>query len=102
MVLFVDVPVIDDMKAMFESAKQIAIGNSVENVAQLPFIIYESIIIRVFGDTVFALQLFNILFCTGTAFFIYRIAAMVLEKNAAVLLLYFTLYIFQIYLRVLY
>ena len=102
MVLFVDVPVIDDMKAMFESAKQIAIGNSVENVAQLPFIIYESIIIRVFGDTVFALQLFNILFCTGTAFFIYRIAAMVLEKNAGVLLLYFTLYIFQIYLRVLY
>ena len=68
MVLFVYVPVIDDMKAMFESAKQIAIGNSVENVAQLPFIIYESIIIRVFGDTVFALQLFNILFCTGTAF----------------------------------
>ena len=102
MVLFVDVPVIDDMKAMFESAKQIAIGNSVENVAQLPFIIYESIIIRVFGDTVFALQLFNILFCTGTAFFIYRIAAMVLEKNAAVLLLYFMLYIFQIYLQVLY
>ena len=38
MVLFVDVPVIDDMKAMFESAKQIAIGNSVENVAQLPLL----------------------------------------------------------------
>ncbi|MGQ0440736.1 hypothetical protein ACT4UT_30325, partial [Bacillus sp. B-TM1] len=74
MVLFVDVPIIGDMKAMFESAKQVAIGNSVENVTQLPFIIYESIIIRIFGDTVFALQLFNILFCTGTAFFIYRIA----------------------------
>ncbi|MBJ6949547.1 hypothetical protein JG666_20010, partial [Vibrio cholerae] len=81
MVLFVDVPVIDDMKAMFESAKQIAIGNRVENVAQLTFIIYESIIIRVFGDTVFALQLFNILFCTGTAFFIYRIAAMVFGEE---------------------
>ncbi|ABK88100.1 membrane protein [Bacillus thuringiensis] len=98
MVLFVDVPVIDDMKAMFESAKQIAIGNSVENVAQLPFIIYESIIIRVFGDTVFALQLFNILFCTGTAFFIYRIAAMVFgEECGRVASVFYALYIPNIF-----
>ncbi|ATI50524.1 glycosyltransferase family 39 protein [Bacillus cereus group sp. BfR-BA-01445] len=94
MVLFVDVPIIGDMKAMFESAKQVAIGNSVENVTQLPFIIYESIIIRIFGDTVFALQLFNILFCTGTAFFIYRIAAMVFgEECGRIASVFYVLYI---------
>ncbi|MGE6850569.1 hypothetical protein ACQKGB_26240 [Bacillus tropicus] len=98
MVLFVDVPIIGDMKAMFESAKQVAIGNSVENVTQLPFIIYESIIIRIFGDTVFALQLFNILFCTGTAFFIYRIAAMVFgEECGRIASVFYVLYIPNIF-----
>ncbi|HDR7777038.1 TPA: glycosyltransferase family 39 protein [Bacillus tropicus] len=98
MVLFVDVPIISDMKAMFESAKQVAIGNSVENVTQLPFIIYESIIIRIFGDTVFALQLFNILFCTGTAFFIYRIAAMVFgEECGRIASVFYVLYIPNIF-----
>ncbi|MDA1551974.1 ArnT family glycosyltransferase [Bacillus cereus group sp. TH243-3LC] len=98
MVLFVDVPITDDMKAMFESAKQVAIGNSVENVTQLPFIIYESIIIRIFGDTVFALQLFNILFCTGTAFFIYRIAAMVFgEECGRIASVFYVLYIPNIF-----
>ncbi|MCU5378074.1 glycosyltransferase family 39 protein [Bacillus cereus] len=99
MVLFVDVPIIGDMKAMFESAKQIAIGNNVESIAQLPFIIYESIIIRVFGDTVFALQLFNILFCTGTAFFIYRIAAMVFgEECGRIASVFYALYIPNIFM----
>ncbi|MGG0236170.1 ArnT family glycosyltransferase [Bacillus tropicus] len=99
MVLFVDVPITDDMKAMFESAKQVAIGNSVENVTQLPFIIYESIIIRIFGDTVFALQLFNILFCTGTAFFIYRIAAMVFgEECGRIASVFYVLYIPNIFM----
>lgn len=99
MVLFVDVPIIGDMKAMFESAKQIAIGNNVENVAQLPFIIYESVIIRVFGDTVFALQLFNILFCTGTAFFIYRIAAMIFgEECGRIASVFYALYIPNIFM----
>lgn len=99
MVLFVDAPIIGDMKAMFESAKQVAIGNSVENVTQLPFIIYESIIIRIFGDTVFALQLFNILFCTGTAFFIYRIAAMVFgEECGRIASVFYVLYIPNIFM----
>ncbi|MGO0733601.1 ArnT family glycosyltransferase [Bacillus shihchuchen] len=99
MVLFLDVPIIGDMKAMFESAKQVAIGNSVENVTQLPFIIYESIIIRIFGDTVFALQLFNILFCTGTAFFIYRIAAMVFgEECGRIASVFYVLYIPNIFM----
>ncbi|AXY07024.1 hypothetical protein CUC43_08850 [Bacillus thuringiensis LM1212] len=99
MVLFVDVPIIGDMKAMFESAKQVAIGNSVENVTQLPFIIYESIIIRIFGDTVFALQLFNILFCTGTAFFIYRISAMVFgEECGRIASVFYVLYIPNIFM----
>ena len=97
MLLFVDAPIIGDMKVMYESAKQIAIGNNIGTVTHLPFIIYESVIIRIFGYSLFALQLFNVLFCAGTAFFIYRIAAMVLEKNAVVLLLYFMLCIFQIY-----
>ncbi|KXO03626.1 hypothetical protein GM610_23280 [Bacillus tropicus] len=99
MVLFVDVPITGDMKAMFESAKQVAIGNSVENITQLPFIIYESIIIRIFGDTVFALQLFNILFCTGTAFFIYRIAAMVFgEECGRIASVFYVLYIPNIFM----
>ena len=97
MLLFVDAPIIGDMKVMYESAKQIAIGNNIGTVTHLPFIIYESVIIRIFGDSLFALQLFNVLFCTGTALFIYRIAGMVLEKNAVVLLLSFMLCIFQIY-----
>ncbi|RBP29297.1 MULTISPECIES: ArnT family glycosyltransferase [Bacillus] len=98
-VLFVDSPMIGDMKAMYESAKQIAIGNNIENIAQLPFIIYESIIIRIFGDTVFALQLFNILFCTGTAFFIYRIASMVFgEECGRIASMFYALYIPNIFM----
>ncbi|PEL49174.1 ArnT family glycosyltransferase [Bacillus toyonensis] len=99
MVLFVDVPIIGDMKAMYESAKQIAIGNNIENVTQLPFIIYESIVIRIFGDTVFVLQLFNILFCTGTAFLIYRIAAMVFgEECGRIASVFYALYIPNIFM----
>jgi len=98
-VLFIDSPMIGDMKAMYESAKQIAIGNNIENVAQLPFIIYESIIIRIFGDTVFAFQLFNILFCTGTAFFIYRIASMVFgEECGRIASMFYALYIPNIFM----
>ncbi|MED1411698.1 MULTISPECIES: glycosyltransferase family 39 protein [Bacillus] len=98
-VLFADVPMIGDMKAMYESAKQIAIGNNVGDVTQLPFIIYESIIIRIFGDTVFALQLFNIVFCTGTAFFIYRIASMVFgEECGRIASVFYALYIPNIFM----
>ena len=68
MLLFVDAPIIGDMKVMYESAKEIAIGNNIGTVTHLPFIIYESVIIRIFGDTLFALQLFNVIFCAGTAF----------------------------------
>ncbi|PER35283.1 hypothetical protein CN485_07650 [Bacillus cereus] len=98
-VLFIDSPMIGDMKAMYESAKQIAIGNNIGNVSQLPFIIYESIIIRIFGDTVFAFQLFNILFCTGTAFFIYRIASMVFgEECGRIASMFYALYIPNIFM----
>ncbi|KMN43105.1 ArnT family glycosyltransferase [Bacillus sp. LK2] len=93
-VLFTDVPMIGDMKAMYESAKQLAIGNNIGDVTQLPFIIYESIVIRIFGDTVFTLQLFNILFCAGTAFFIYRIASMVFgEECGRIASVFYALYI---------
>ncbi|PGC64366.1 hypothetical protein COM21_21765 [Bacillus toyonensis] len=99
MVLIVDVPIIGDMKAMYESAKQIAIGNNIENITQLPFIIYESIVIRIFGDTAFVLQLFNILFCTGTAFLIYFIAAMVFgEECGRVASVFYALYIPNIFM----
>ncbi|MGN4426580.1 glycosyltransferase family 39 protein [Bacillus cereus group sp. MYBK30-1] len=98
-VLFADVPMIGDMKAMYESAKQLAIGNNIGDVIQLPFIIYESIIIRIFGDTVFALQLFNIVFCTGTAFFIYRIASMVFrEECGRIASVFYALYIPNIFM----
>ncbi|MDM5237005.1 glycosyltransferase family 39 protein [Bacillus cereus] len=98
-VLFVDVPIIGDMKVMYESAKQITLGNNIENVMQLPFIIYESVIIRIFGDTVFVLQLFNILFCTGTAFFTYRIAAMIFgEECGRIASIFYALYIPNIFM----
>ncbi|MGE6366774.1 glycosyltransferase family 39 protein [Bacillus paramycoides] len=98
-VLFTDAPMIGDMKAMYESAKQLAIGNNIGDVTQLPFIIYESIIIRIFGDTVFALQLFNIVFCTGTAFFIYRIASMVFgEECGRIASVFYALYIPNIFM----
>ncbi len=94
MLLFVDAPIIGDMKVMYESAKQIAIGNNIGTVTHLPFIIYESIIIRIFGDTLFALQLFNVLFCAGTSFFIYRIAAMVFgEECGRIASVFYALYI---------
>lgn len=97
-VLFVDVPLIGDMKVMFEFAKQIALGNYVGNITQLPFIIYESIVIRIFGDTVFVLQLCNILFCIGTVFFIYRIAAMIFgEECGRIASVFYALYIPNIF-----
>jgi len=99
MVLFVDVPLIGDMKAMFEFAKQIALGNYIGNITQLPFIIYESIIIRIFGDAVFVLQLCNILFCVGTVFFIYRIAAMIFgEECGRIASVFYALYIPNIFM----
>ncbi len=99
MLLFVDAPIIGDMKVIYESAKQIAIGNNIETVTHLPFIIYESVIIRIFGDTLFALQLFNVLFCAGTAFFIYRIAAMVFgEECGRIASIFYALYIPNIFM----
>ena len=99
MVLFVDVPLIGDMKAMFEFAKQIALGNYIGNITQLPFIIYESIIIRIFGDAVFVLQLCNILFCVGTVFFIYRIVAMIFgEECGRIASVFYALYIPNIFM----
>lgn len=97
MLLFVDAPIIGDMKMMYESAKEIAIGNNIGTITHFPFIIYESVIIRIFGDTLFALQLFNVLFCAGTAFLFIVLRQWFLEKNAVVLLPHFMPYIFQIY-----
>ncbi|WP_242261928.1 glycosyltransferase family 39 protein [Bacillus cereus group sp. BfR-BA-01453] len=99
MLLFVDAPIIGDMKVMYESAKQIAIGNNIGTVTHLPFLIYESVIIRIFGDSLFALQLFNVLFCAGTAFFIYRIAAMVFgEECGRIASTFYALYIPNIFM----
>ncbi|KFN01236.1 hypothetical protein D0U04_07995 [Bacillus clarus] len=93
-VFFVDTPFIGDMKSTYESAKQVALGNNVDAVSQLPFIIYESLIIRVFGDTTFMLQLCNILFCAGTSFFIYRIASMVFQEECGrIASIFYALYI---------
>ncbi|WIY61305.1 hypothetical protein [Bacillus arachidis] len=81
-VLFLDTPVIGDVRAMYETAKQVALGSSnITVISQLPFIIYESILIRVFGDATFVLQLCNILYCMGTAFFIYRIATILFQEE---------------------
>lgn len=41
---------------------------------QLGFTLYEAVILYVFGDGLFILKLFNVLFSTGTAFLVYLIA----------------------------
>ena len=93
-VLFVDTPLVGDMRSMYESAKQVALGNNIDAVTQLPFIIYQSLLIRVFGDTIFILQLCNILFCAGTSFFIYRIAAIIFQEECGrIASVFYALYI---------
>jgi len=94
-VLFFDAPVIGDMRAMYETAKQVALGSSnVTVVSQLPFIIYESVLIRVFGDATCVLQFFNVLYCAGTAFFIYRIAASLFQEECGrIAAVFYSLYL---------
>ncbi|KEK25591.1 glycosyltransferase family 39 protein [Bacillus gaemokensis] len=95
-VLFLDNAVIGDTRAMYETAKQIALGNNgnINIVSQLPFIIYESFLIRVFGDATFVLQLFNILYCIGIVFFIYRIATIVFQEECGrIAALFYALYL---------
>ncbi|PEY34065.1 hypothetical protein CN354_18750 [Bacillus cereus] len=94
-VLFFDAPVIGDMRAMYETAKQVALGNgNVTLVSQIPFIIYESVLIRVFGDATFVLQLCNILYCAGTVFFIYRIAAILFQEECGrIAAVFYSLYL---------
>ncbi|MDM5191045.1 glycosyltransferase family 39 protein [Bacillus sp. DX4.1] len=94
-VIFIETPLIGDAKGMYESAKQIALGNSgIEFVDQLPFIVYESFLIRLFGDATFVLQLFNILYCAGTAFFIYRIATILFQEECGrIAAIFYALYL---------
>ncbi|MEN1938024.1 hypothetical protein AAIE21_21200 [Paenibacillus sp. 102] len=95
-ILFFDAPVIGDMRAMYETAKQVALGSSsnIALVSQVPFIIYESVLIRVFGDATFVLQLCNVLYCAGTAFFIYRIAAILFQEECGrIAAVFYSLYL---------
>lgn len=94
-VLFIETPLIGDVKGMYESAKQLALGNSgIEFVGELPFIVYESLLIRIFGDATFVLQLFNILYCAGTAFFIYRIATILFQEECGrIAAIFYALYL---------
>ncbi|MBC6971710.1 glycosyltransferase family 39 protein [Bacillus sp. Xin] len=94
-VLFFDAPVIGDMRAMYETAKQVALGSSnITLVSQIPFIIYESVLIRVFGDATFVLQLCNVLYCAGTTFFIYRIAAILFQEECGrIAAVFYSLYL---------
>lgn len=97
-VLFVDVPMIGDMKAMYESAKQIAIGNNIENIAQLPLLFMNQ---SSFVYLVIRYSLYNYLifyFVQELHFSFIALRQWSLEKSVVVLHQCFTLYIFQIYL----
>ncbi|MBY0598862.1 membrane protein [Bacillus bingmayongensis] len=95
-VLFLDASVIGDTRAMYETAKQVALGNSgnINIVGQLPFVIYESFLIRMFGDATFVLQLCNILYCAGIVFFIYRIATILFQEECGrIAAIFYALYL---------
>ncbi|WP_459502828.1 hypothetical protein [Bacillus sp. C1] len=98
-VLFLDAPLIGDTRAVYETAKQVALGSSnVTVISQSPFIIYESILIRIFGDATFVLQLCNILYCMGTAFFIYRITATLFQEECGrIAAIFYALYLPNIF-----
>ncbi|WP_258131696.1 glycosyltransferase family 39 protein [Bacillus cereus] len=74
---------LSDFAIMYNSAIQAAHGDfSFTNtiyftswVYQLGFTMYEALIIKIFGEGIFALQFLNVLFCTGTTIFVYKIAA---------------------------
>ncbi|MED2762422.1 glycosyltransferase family 39 protein [Bacillus thuringiensis] len=74
---------LSDFAIMYNSAIQAAHGDfSFTNttyftswVYQLGFTMYEALIIKIFGEGIFALQFLNVLFCTGTTIFVYKITA---------------------------
>ncbi|MGG2094351.1 glycosyltransferase family 39 protein [Bacillus sp. S13(2024)] len=74
-----------DAKVMYEAAKQIGQGNTslsrLEAFVQSPFIMYESLFIRLFGDAMFVLKICNILYCGATAFFIYKLASTLFHEE---------------------
>lgn len=78
-------PLEGNAKVIYEAAKQIGQGNTsfsgLENLVQLPFIMYESFFIRLFGDAMFVLKICNILYCGATAFFIYKLASTLFHEE---------------------
>jgi len=84
-IVLMKAPIESDMNVMYEAAKQVAQGNtifsSLETVVQSPFIMYESFLIRFFGDATFVLKVCNVLYCGATAYFVYQLASKLFHEE---------------------
>jgi 4-amino-4-deoxy-L-arabinose transferase-like glycosyltransferase len=82
-ILWIQTPVESDFAMMYSSAVQAVKGDFSFSqngyfsawVYQLGFTMYEALIIRLFGENLFVLKLFNVLFCTGAVILVYKAAA---------------------------
>ena len=86
-----------DFQIMYENALNIVNGtinwtssnNYLYNWANvIPFVWYESLVIRVFGS-LFALKVMNVLFAVGCTYFIYLLCLKIATKNSALIIAFF-------------
>nr|WP_028401309.1 glycosyltransferase family 39 protein [Ectobacillus panaciterrae] len=90
-ILWIPTPVQSDFAEMYQGAVQAAKGDFSFSknpyfsawVYQLGFTMYEALIVRVFGEGLFILKLLNVLYCTGTVFLVYQIAARLFNESSA-------------------
>lgn len=79
-----------DFEVLYSTAKNLANGNNIEftgnnYIARFPhlsyMVVYMSIIIRLFGETLFVIKLLNIIFSIFTMYLIYKISIEVFNNN---------------------
>ncbi|MCL6458746.1 MAG: glycosyltransferase family 39 protein [Gorillibacterium sp.] len=101
-IIWVATPPISDFLDMHNAASSAAGGNFafihsdyfVRWNYQLGFTLYEALIIKLFGSSLFVLKLFNVLFSVGTAFAIYGIARQLFgEVSGRIAALLYALYL---------
>jgi 4-amino-4-deoxy-L-arabinose transferase-like glycosyltransferase len=81
-IFYVKTTPVSDFALMYESAKQAVLGDfSFASTGyylrwpyQLGFTFYEAFVIKLFGDHISVLKLFNILFSIGTSMIVYKLA----------------------------
>ena len=101
-VLTVHTNIVQDFAQMYNGAVDAANNNfSFANetyfttwVYQLGFTMYQAGVLKLFGESVLAIKLLNVLYCTGITYFIYRIASHLFnEFSGRVAALIFATYI---------